>query len=97
MHKKNYTKENLIKNLSLKTGFSRNFSKKIINDLIDSMIKNIKDGSFNLKNIGTFKVIKKNRRIGRNPKTKEIFTISSRKTVSFTVSEKIANQLNKII
>ena len=38
MFKKNITKEHLIKSLSKKTGYSINFSKKIINDLINIII-----------------------------------------------------------
>ena len=95
MLKKNFKKENLIKNLSLKTGYSINFSKKIIEDLTDLIITNIKLGSFNLKNIGSFKILKKKERVGRNPKTKEEFLVSSRKSLSFVVSKKIQQQLDK--
>ena len=56
MAKYNFKKEDIIKNLSFSTGFSLNYSKKIINDLIEILIKNIKLGDFNLKNIGTFKI-----------------------------------------
>ena len=50
-----------------------------------------------LKNVGTFKLIHKKKRIGRNPKTKEEFLISSRKSVSFTVSKKISEKVGKLI
>ena len=94
---KNFKKENLIKDLSLKTGYPKNFSKKLVNDLIDVIINNIKLDNLNLKNIGTFKLIKKNQRVGRNPLTKEKFIISSRKSLSFTVSNRISKNLEKII
>jgi len=94
---KNFKKENLIKDLSLKTGYPKNFSKKLVNDLIDVIINNIKLDNLNLKNIGTFKLIKKNQRVGRNPLTKEKFFISSRKSLSFTVSNRISKNLEKII
>ena len=51
MLKKIFKKEDLAKNLSIKTGLSNNFSKKIINDLISIISKNIKLGKFNLKNV----------------------------------------------
>ena len=39
-------------------------------------MKNINQEKYlNLKNIGTFKIINKKERIGRNPKTKEEFYI----------------------
>ena len=86
-------KFDLVKNLSNESGFSKNFSKKLIEDLIKSLIENIKTGDFNLKNVGSFKIINKNERLGRNPKTKEEFIISSRKTISFNVSKKISKSL----
>ena len=89
MLNKNLTKNDLIKNISLKTGLSYNVSKKIFNDLIHILIHNIKNQSLILKNIGTFKIIHKKERIGRNPKTKDEFLISARKSISFTPSKKI--------
>ena len=91
----NLQKKNIIKELSIKTGFSNKFAKKLIADLLEILILNIKSGHLNLKNVGTFNIIKKKKRIGRNPKTKEEFIITSRKTISFTCSKKILNDLNK--
>ncbi len=97
MLKKDFKKIDLIKDLSLKTGYSQNYSKKIVDDLINIFIQNIKSGNLNLKNIGSFKLLNKKERIGRNPKTKEEFIITSRKSLSFTSSKKIIDNLNKII
>ncbi len=96
MFKKNYKKIDIVNNLSIKTGFSTNFSKKIIDDFINVLILNIKKGSLNLKNLGSFKVINKGKRMGRNPKTKKEFVIESRKTISFKLSKKISEKVNKI-
>ena len=87
-------KINFIKDLSIKTGFSENYSKKLINDLIIVIINIIKTGSFNFKNVGSFKLILKKKRIGRNPKTKEEYFIKSRKSISFTSSKNLKNKLN---
>ncbi len=96
MLKKDFKKIDLVKDLSLKTGYSQNYSKKIVDDLINIFIQNIKSGNLNLKNIGSFKLLNKKERIGRNPKTKEEFIITSRKSLSFTSSKKIIDNLNKI-
>ncbi len=94
MRKNNLNKKDFTKILSKKTGFSKNFSKKIIDDIFDILLLNIKkDRNFTIKNIGTFKTILKKARIGRNPKTKEEFTISSRKSISFILSKKIIKNL----
>ena len=88
-------KEDLIIDLSKKTGFSNNFSKKIINDFFSSIVNIIKTNKCIIKNIGTFKLINKKKRLGRNPKTKEEFVISERKAISFVASKKIIDVLNK--
>ena len=97
MLKKEFKKIDLVKDLSLKTGYSQNYSKKIVDDLIDIFIQNIKSGNLNLKNIGSFNLINKKERVGRNPKTKEEFIITSRISLSFTTSKKIIDALNKTI
>ena len=95
MHKGIFKKEDFIKNLSQQKGFSANFSKKIINDIVDSCSLIIRDGTLNIKNVGSFKKIFKKERIGRNPKTRESFVITSRNSISFTASNKLINKLNK--
>ncbi len=89
-----YTKNNFINELSKKTGFSKSISKKIINDLLEILIMNISTGKFVLKNIGTFKLLKKKERVGRNPKTQEEFIIKSRKSLTFIVSKHLSSLLN---
>lgn len=93
MLKNNFNKIDLIKNLSKKTGYSINFSKKIINELIEIILVNIKKDNFSLKGLGSFKIIHKKERLGRNPKTKEKFSISARNTISFTTSKKLSEIL----
>tara|TARA_B100000161_G_C33261983_1_gene286110 strand:+ start:104 stop:391 length:288 start_codon:yes stop_codon:yes gene_type:complete len=93
--KKNITKKEIIKILSEKIGLSSLYSKKIVNDLIQIIIKQIKNNNLILKNIGTFKIISKNERIGRNPKTKEQFLIKKRKSISFISSKNLTKIINQ--
>ena len=95
MTKKNITKIEIAKILSKRTGLSLLYSKKILNDLIQIMIKQLKDNNLILKNIGTFKIISKNERIGRNPKTKEEFLIKKRKSISFISSKNLTKIINQ--
>ena len=88
-------KEDIIKELSTRTGFSSNLSKRIINDLVEILVQELKTGHLNLKNLGSFKIIQKKERMGRNPKTKKEYLISSRKSISFTTSKNIVDYLNK--
>ena len=96
MYKKNLKKENLIKDLSSQTGFSKSLSKKLVDDFIEIIINNIKINDLSLQNFGSFRLINKKKRLGRNPKTGEEFIISSRKSISFIVSKKILNYLNSL-
>ena len=97
MLKTNYRKIDIIKNLSENTGYSNNLSKKLINDLLEAVIQNICLGNLNLKNIGSFRVIKKKQRVGRNPKTKKEFIITARNSISFTPSKKLLEIVNRLI
>ena len=97
MLRNNLKKIDIIKILNNQTGYSTNYSKKLINDLIEIIILNIKKGNLRLKNIGSFKIINKRERIGRNPKTKKEHIISSRKSISFTPSKKILEKLKNQI
>tara|TARA_B100001059_G_scaffold229148_1_gene261304 strand:+ start:8319 stop:8609 length:291 start_codon:yes stop_codon:yes gene_type:complete len=92
--KSNIKKKDLFKSLSVEIGYSQSFSKKIIEDLIDCLKKNIKDNNLILKNFGSFKIIKKKERIGRNPKTKKEFIILPRSVVTFKSSKKLNSYLN---
>ena len=93
MKNNNLTKVDIIRELSKKTGFSFNISKKLNNNLVDILVNQIKSGQLSLKNLGTFKIINKNQRIGRNPKTKEKFIIEKRKSIRFKPSQKINLEL----
>ncbi len=94
MTKNNITKFDFSKNISNKTGFPISISKKIVDDLLIICAEMIKTNELVFKNIGTFKLSKKNERIGRNPKTKEEFLISKRKSIRFVVSKNLDKILN---
>ena len=94
MKKNNLTKIDIAKELSKKTGYSLELSKILINNLLIVLISAIKKNKLNLKNIGTFRLINKSERIGRNPITKENFVITSRKSVSFIASKKLLSVVN---
>ena len=95
MVKNKIKKIDLINIISNKTGLSQNLSKKILSDLIEILNNNISNGYLSLKNIGTFKLLSKKERIGRNPKTKKEHLISARKGVRFIPSKYISEKLNK--
>lgn len=88
------TKKDIAKKIHLKTGFPHTYTLKITDDLIDCLKNLIKLKKINIKNFGTFKIINKGERIGRNPRTKELYTITSRKSLSFYISKLMNDKIN---
>ena len=81
MRKLNLRKIDLSNSLKNKIGLPLSISKKIVEDCLEISSKILKEKKLIIKNIGTLKVIKKNKRYGRNPKTKQIFEIKERKVL----------------
>ena len=94
MKKNNLKKKDICLEISKKLGYSNLYSKQLIDDLLEVINFNIKNDNFFLKNIGSFKLLKKKERIGRNPKTMTIHVIKSRRTISFKTSKKLLKTIN---
>jgi len=95
MIKKNLTRKDLCTHISKSLGFSKNFSLKVIDDCFDMLsFFLIKNKKVKITSFGTFEVIDKKERIGRNPKTKVEAKISARKIVKFKPSEIMKKKLN---
>ncbi len=90
----NLTKKDISINISKKTGLSYSFSSFLLEDFIEILIQEICHNKLILKNIGSFKIIKKRSRIGRNPKTKQEYMINERNSLSFKSSNKLLEVLN---
>ena len=94
--KQNLGKREIITRLTSAIGFSSKNVQKITEDIIEIIISNlVYNKKINLKNLGTFNVVFKNEREGRNPKTKEKFIITSRNTIKFKVSETLKKKINE--
>ena len=90
-----YKRVDLTKDISQKKGYSSLYSKKIIEDLILVFLEEVKNSTLYIKNLGTFKRKFKRERVGRNPKTKKLYSIKSRQSVIFTASKNLINKLNR--
>ena len=96
MVQKNFTRKNLSNKIYKVLGFSKNLSQKIIDDFFETLVSElIKSNRVKISSFGTFKVINKKERIGRNPKTKIEAKISPRKVVKFKPSMFIKEKLNR--
>ena len=96
MCKTNLKKKDIVKKISIKTGLSENYSKKIVNDLIKILSQHLKTRNLIIKNLGSFKIVFKKERIGRNPKTKEQHIISARKVLSFIISQNLSKKIKEL-
>ena len=91
----NTTRKNLYIKIHKTLGLSKNISSKIIDDFFDLFSNElIKKEKIKIHSFGTFQVINKKERIGRNPKTGTEHTISARNTISFIASKILKKQLN---
>ena len=96
MLKKNFTRKDLSNNVHQKLGFSKNLSSLLIDDFFESLVSElVKGNKIKISSFGTFLVVDKKERIGRNPKTKVEAKIAARKIVKFKPSNRIKVQLNR--
>ena len=91
----NLTKKDLVNLVYMQLGFSKQISENLIDDLLKTIVKNIKlEKKLKLSKFGTFSIRQKKSRIGRNPKTKESKVISSREVVLFKPSKEFKEFIN---
>ena len=91
----NLTKKDLVNQVYMQLGFSKQISENLINDFLATIIFNIKiKKKLKLSKFGTFTIRQKKSRIGRNPKTKEVKIISSRDVVLFKPSKEFKEFIN---
>ena len=98
MDKQNISRDEIAQAMQNEFGFNRKQCLDIVNDIIDIIIEGLQnDKKVKIHNFGTFKMNNKKSRIGRNPKTKEEYNISSRNVITFKASKillKFINQSN---
>ncbi len=91
----NLTKKDLVNQIYMQLGFSKQVSENLLNDFLLTIISNIKnEKKLKLSKFGTFTVRQKKSRIGRNPKTRETKVISSRKVIQFKPSKEFKEYIN---
>ena len=95
MTNKNLTRKDLSNKIFKNLGFSKNLSSIIVDDFFETLISEIiKLNKIKISSFGTFTVLNKNERMGRNPKTKVDAKILSRKVVKFKPSLIIKKKIN---
>ena len=96
MLKKNANRKTLANKIYQNIGFSKIISENIVNDIFYIVMSGIKENEkVKIASFGTFFKKRKNKRIGRNPKTKEKKIISARNVVTFKASKLFKDKINQ--
>ena len=96
MVNKNFTRRDLSNQIYKNLGFSKNLSSKIVDDFFETIIAEIiKSNKIKISSFGTYSILNKKERIGRNPKTKIEAKILSRKVVRFKPSLLLKKKINQ--
>ena len=92
----NLTKKDIINSIYMQIGFSKKISETLLEDIFELILKNIiEHKKVKIAKFGTFTLRNKKKRIGRNPKTKEIKIISDRNVILFKASKDFKEYINK--
>ena len=92
----NITRDEIADFINQEFGLTKIDCNDIVNGIIEEIILGLnKNKIVKIHNFGTFKLKRKNARIGRNPKTKEDVMIAPRNVISFIPSRHILNKLNE--
>ena len=91
----NLTKKDLVNQVYMQIGYSKQISESLIEDFFSLIITNLEnEGKIKISKFGTFSIRSKKPRIGRNPKTKVETTISKRNVVLFKPSKEFKDFIN---
>ena len=94
-NKHNISRDEIAESMQNEFGFNRKLCLDIVNDIINIVIIGLeRDRKVKIHNFGTFTLNRKNSRIGRNPKTKEEYNISSRNVITFKASKILLKYIN---
>jgi len=78
------TKAEFVEKLAQETGLTKTLAKEVLEAFLAQSTKTLKKvGRFALSGLGTFTVVKRARRTGRNPRTGEAVTIKAHKAIRF--------------
>ena len=95
--RRNLTKKDLINQVYMQIGFSKNITESLIEDFFNLIVDSLqKSGKIKISLFGTFKIRSKKSRIGRNPKTKEEKKITERNVVLFKPSKEFREIINSL-
>ena len=95
MKRDNISRDSVHREIYSRLGLPMTFSGKILDYIIEIITDGLnRNNRVKISGFGTFKIILKKSRIGRNPKTKEEHEIKARKVVVFYPSKEVKKKIN---
>ena len=90
------TKAQIVESIQNQTGFPKNKSLEIVENLLEIIKRNLASGEDVLvSRFGKFCVNEKKERKGRNPATGDTMMLAPRKVVTFKCSGKLRDKINR--
>lgn len=90
------TKADLISEVSKDAELSKKDAEDIVNVFLDGIVDALKDGEkIELRGFGSFKLRRRNSRIGRNPRTSEAVQVPAKKVPYFKPGKDLKKLINK--
>lgn len=89
------TKADMINQVATDTGLTKAASKKVIDVILQHVVKTLKKkGRVTLYGFGIFEVVKRKKRMARNPRTNEPVPIKAHKAIKFKSAKALKEMLN---
>ncbi|MDR1044496.1 MAG: HU family DNA-binding protein [Candidatus Adiutrix sp.] len=89
------TKAELIALVAEETGMTKTASKLALNSIVSQAIRVLKkEGRFAFYGLGVLEVVKRKKKMGRNPRTNEPVPIKPCRAVKFKVAKSLKRSLN---
>lgn len=88
-------KQKFVKEYARQTGESQVRSKQLLEKVFEIVAENVEKEDVRMLPFGTFRLVTKKARTGRNPQTGEEIKIKAKKVVEFKISKAFKNQFNK--
>ena len=88
-------KQEFIKEYARQTGETQVRAKELLEKIFTIVAENVEKSDVRMLPFGTFKLVTKKARTGRNPQTGKSIKIKAKKVVEFKISKAFKNQFNK--
>ncbi|MEX0684726.1 MAG: HU family DNA-binding protein [Balneolales bacterium] len=90
------TKSDIVDTISSSTGITKLETEAVVNGFLSTVIDSMKKGeTIELRGFGSFKVVKRARRVARNPKTNEEVIVPEQFVPVLKISKEFKRSVNK--